>query len=173
MERRLFEVADDSGLLALVDPAGYVSFVDAAWTFEQVVRHFKEEMKNRRLVIWGTGREDTWRVEVRFRRSSDTGFREFTVLVWASGEHLLLTNYESLTMAAQFEDVKLPEAHQRDLLIPVASGLYQCRIVQRFDPEPSDPPVRDNNADFVIELIPAMETARDKADVSVIPWTGF
>ena len=173
MKRSLYDIADDSGFLALIDPASYLSFVDVDWTLDQLVRHFKEEMKNKRLVIWGTGREGNWRVEFRFSSSSDTGFREFNTLLWASDEHLLLTNYESLTMAAQFEDVQLPEAHQRDFLIPLASSLYQCRIVQRFDPELLDPLPQDNKADFLIELIPAKNTAKAVGEFTGIPWTEF
>jgi hypothetical protein len=101
MESRLYEVTDDSGFLALLDPAGYPSFVAAAWTLAHLVQHFKREMKAGRLAVWGTGREGCWRGEVRFRHSSDTGFREFTMRLRATGGHLLLTNYESLTMAAQ------------------------------------------------------------------------
>src|SRR6476619_1874578 len=140
MERRLYEVTDDSGFLALIDPASYRSFVAADWTLDQLINRFREEMRDKRLLIWGTGREDLWRVEVRFHRSSIGGFREFTAPVYAAGGYLLLTNFESLTIAAQFDDVKLPEPHQTDLLIPVPTGSYSCRIVQRFDPELDGPP---------------------------------
>jgi hypothetical protein len=130
-------------------------------------------MKNERLAIWGTGREGTWRVDVRFGPSSDTGYREFSTLLRATGELLLLTNYESLTMTAQFEDAHLPEAHQTNMLIPVVSGLYLCRAVQRLDPELSDALLRDNTADFVIELIPASNAAKVEGEVARIPWTAF
>ena len=48
----------------------------------------------------------------------------------ATKGRLLVTNYESLTMAAQFKDVTLPEPHQSDLLIEVPAGSYRCRVVQ-------------------------------------------
>jgi hypothetical protein len=164
----MYEITDDSGFMALVDPAAYRSFVDSKWTLNQLVRHFKEQMKCRRLVIWGTGRDDIWRVEVRFHRSSDTGFRKFSTKVRASAGQLLLTNYEALTMAAQFEDVSLPEAHQKDLLIPVTPGVYDCRIVQRLDPL-----LRDEEVDFLVELALVENNDDEAEDVLAIPWTEF
>jgi len=170
MQARSYEVTGDSGFLALIDPESYQSFVDRKWTLDQLLQHFKDEMRHRRLVIWGTGREDVWRIEVRLRRSADWGFREFSAPIAASAGLLLLTNYESLTMAAQFDDVSLPEDHQRDLLIPVVPGIHCCRIVQRFDPEATDSPLRADNADFLIELTP-VENGHEAADIlSAIPW---
>jgi hypothetical protein len=169
----MYEIADDSGFIALVDPADYQSFVDSAWTLNQLVRHFKEEMKSGRLVIWGTGREDLWQVDIHFGRSSDTGFREFSTILRASTGQLLLTNYESLTMAAQFEDVSLPENHQRNLLIPITPGVYRCRIVQRLDPDATDPTLRDNKADFLVELTLVNDDDEEVEDVPLIPWTNL
>lgn len=148
MESRRYEVTDDSGFLALVDPDAYESFVASDWTMDQLDRHFQRERERGRLVLWRTGREDTWRVDVRFGRSADAGAPTFTERVRASAERLLLTNYESLTMAAQLDDVSLPEDHQRDLLIPVRPGLYDCRVFRR---------VAGGTADWVVELTPASE----------------
>jgi hypothetical protein len=169
----MYEITDDSGFMALVDPAAYRSFVDSKWTLNQLFRHFKEEMKYGRLLIWGTGREDVWRVEVRFGRSPETGLREFSTKVRASTGQLLLTNYESLTMAAQFENVLLPENHQRGLIIPVPPGVYHCRVVQRLAPEIDDPVLRDNEADFLVQLTLLKNSDEETEDLSVIPWTEF
>jgi hypothetical protein len=72
-------------------------------------------------------------------------------------------------MAAQFDDVKLPELHQRSLLILVHSGLYGCRVIQRFDPDPYDPPLRDKDADFIVELVPTDSDDRVEG-LTDIPW---
>jgi hypothetical protein len=42
-------------------------------------------------------------------------------------------------MAAQFSDIALPEAHQRDQVLSVPAGAYDCRVIQLSDPE-SDAP---------------------------------
>lgn len=170
MNSGLYEITDDSGLLALIDPYRFRSFLNANWTLDQIVLRFREEMKNRRMLIWGTGREGMWRIEVRFRVSAVTGFREFTAPLSASEGHLLFTDYESLTMAAQFADIKLPEANQIDLLVPVRPGHYLCRVVQRFHPE-SNPRLRDGDADFFIELTSTKSIASDEGGLPRIPWS--
>lgn len=164
-----YSVTDDSGFLALVDPYCYKSFVSAQCSLDQILQHFTLEMRHNRLVIWGTGRGDIWTVDLRFQRSASTGFCEFSTTIRASDAHLLLTNYEALTMAAQFEDVILPESHDTNRLIPVRSGLYNCRVIQRFDPEPYNPTLRDDMADFIIELLP-LEPDEKLLRMDTIPW---
>jgi hypothetical protein len=174
MKLHRYEITDDSGFLAILDPVGYRSFVDDDWTLDQLIEHFRSAINDRHLAIWGTGRENTWRVDVCFERSGAAGFREFNALLHASGEHLLLTDYETLTMAAQFKDVRLPEPHQQDLLIPVLPGLYLCRVVQSFDSRSQNPTVQDDHADFVIEitLVKDAYSVNDNI-VSGIPWSNF
>jgi hypothetical protein len=171
MTPRNYEVTDDSGFLAIVDPDSYVPFVDAEWTLDQLVERFESEMQSRHLLIWGTGREGNWRVEVRFDRSADRGFREFSSVICASGKRLLLTNYESLTMAAQFRDVLLPERHQEDLLIPLAPSLYACRVVQLLDPESPDSARQVGAPDFFIELTAVPGAGKIDESISGIPWS--
>src|ERR1700733_15329574 len=97
MRSQRFRITDDSGFLALIDPDAYRSFVDADWTLEQLFEHFKSEIDARHALIWGTGREEGWRVQVTFSDVTNEGFREFVAPIAASGNCLLLTNYESLT----------------------------------------------------------------------------
>lgn len=124
------QVTDDSGFLALVDPDAYAGFVAEDWALDDLVAHFREQMASRRLLIWGTGQEGCWTVQVLRSRRGRAGLRELAGSIVASKGRLLLTNYESLTMAAQFRDVRLPEAHQADLVLEVPPGSYRCRIVQ-------------------------------------------
>ncbi len=156
----MYRVADDSGFLGIFDPHAYVSFVNENWTLDELVNHFKAEMYRYRLLLWGTGREDFWRVEVRQEPSVIAGFQEFCGPIVATEHLLCLTSYDSLTMGAQFEDVSLPEKHNWDLYISVTPGAYQCRIVQIQDP---DKCIETEDADFVIELI--------KVDQPAAPWT--
>ena len=137
-----FEVTDDSGFLAIIDPDAYRGFVSADWSWDTIQEHFKQEMHDRHLLIWGTGMEHNWSIEVSFRPTSASGFREVVGSIDASHGRLLLTNYESLTMAAQFPEVKLPEEHQRDQVLSVTPGLYDCRIIQLSDPN-SDAPFEE------------------------------
>ena len=124
------QVTDDSGFLALVDPDAYSGFVAEDWAWEAIVARFHQEMAARHLLIWGTGQEGCWTVEASLSRTVEAGIREVTGSIVATNGRLLVTNYESLTMVAQFSDLALPERYQTDLVLDVPSGLYRCRVVQ-------------------------------------------
>src|SRR5215470_4366454 len=130
----LFKITDDSGFLALVDPDAYDGFVGVDWRWDTLQRHFVRQAREQHLLFWGTGMEHVWSIDVLFQPVELTGFREVTGSIIASQGRLLLTNYESLTMAAQFADITLPETHQRDRILSVPAGTYVCRIIQLSDP---------------------------------------
>lgn len=164
MNELCFEVIDDSGFLALVDPDAYASFVHENWNYLQLVEHFKAEMSVHQLLIWQTGMENTWKVEISFAPLEMQGFKELTGFIHVSKGRLLLTNYESLTMAAQFEDVILPEPHEKNLLLSVPTGFYQCRIPQIHNPI-SNHTHQYHNPDFAIELIPSNDAGTAWAEI--------
>lgn len=171
-EKRTFRVTDDSGFLALIDSDAYESFVDTNWDFPLLITHFQEQMRQHRLLIWGTDMENIWTVEARFESVREEGFREQTGSIVISGGWLLLTNYEALTMAAQFEDVKLPEAHEHNQLIQVEPGNYRCRIIQLQDHAyhtDADEQVdtKRGKADYIIELLKVEHLAQPWPN---IPW---
>ncbi len=146
----LFKIPDDSGFLAIIDPDAYRGFVHADWTWDTIQEHFAREMRERHLLIWGTGLEHFWSIDVSLETTGAAGFREVTGSITASRGRLLLTNYESLTMAAQFPDVSLPQAHEREQVLSVSPGLYDCRIIQLSDPE-SDAPLEES-VSFIYEF---------------------
>lgn len=146
------EISDDTGFLGLIDPASYQTFIDENWTYEQIIEHFKEQMQLRRLLIWETGFEGFWRVCVEIGSSKPTaGFRSVTGPIIASTGQLLLVNYETLTMAAQYEDVTLPEKHLEHCRIGIEPGSYECQITQMFNPESHDQN-DDGDLDFILQL---------------------
>ena len=118
------------------------------------------------LLIFGTGLEGNWKVKVVLQETEAKGFREINGILQVVGESLLITNYESLTMAAQFKDVTLPEKHQEYLLMPLPDGDYICRIIQMFDPENAEA-VGADGPDFVIEIL---KTTDNIATWKSIPW---
>jgi hypothetical protein len=75
-QKPVFQVTDDSGFLALVVPAAYETFVASNWTFDQIMGHFKGQMARRSLLIWGTGLEGFWNVDVVLNKSKAKGYRE-------------------------------------------------------------------------------------------------
>ena len=158
----MFQIPDDSGFLAIVVPNTYSSFVDNDWEFDQLMNHFHQQMMTKSLLIWGTGSEGLWNVEVRKRKSSAQGFREVSGPIQVVGGEVLITNYENLTMAALFETVQLPQKHEIDQIESIANGDYVCRIVQMFDPEKQEAAV-EGIADFVVEFF--------KAKTLIKPWS--
>jgi hypothetical protein len=161
-----FKITDDSGFLAIIDPDAYRGFVSADWTLEAIQQQFIQEMRERHLLIWRTGLEHFWSVRVSFRPIRARGFREVTGSIAASQGRLLLTNYEGLTMAAQFPDVTLPEAHEREQVLSVPPGLYDCRIIQLSNPR-TNAPFREP-VNFVYEFT---QVTSPKAVWSKPPWT--
>lgn len=110
--------------------------------------------------------EGFWRVEVRLCQSRTQGFREASGPLQVVGGAVLVTNYESLTMAAQFAGVRLPEWHQRGLLVEVPDGEYCCRVVQMFDPDEAES-AGPGKPDFVLEF---SRSAGIPPAWSEIPW---
>jgi hypothetical protein len=164
----LLQVTDDSGFLAVVVPAAYEGFVDSNWQLDQLIGHFRTQMSRRSLLIWGTGLEGFWRVDVRLRRSPTQGFREASGPLRVVGGAVLVTNYESLTMAAQFADVRLPEPHQRDQSFELPDGEFGCRVIQMFNPEEAES-AGPGKPDFVLEF---SRSAGVPVAWSEIPWLG-
>jgi hypothetical protein len=162
----VLELTDDSGFLAIVVPAAYQGFLDGNWQFDQLLAHFRAQMSRQSLLIWGTGLEGRWQVDVLLRPSHVRGFREVSGPLQVVGGQVLVTNYESLTMAAQFEDVRLPEEHQQDLLVEIPNGNYSCRVVQMFDPGVAES-AAPGTPDFVLEFSSESGAA---AAWSEIPW---
>jgi hypothetical protein len=113
-------IADDSGLMAIIDPDAYPSFVRRNWDYDELVEHFILAMKHRQLLIWGTGSENLWNVEIGVGIYRD-GYRVAEGGIHSSEGRLHVVSYESLTMAAAYEYVKLPEKPFRDDVIQGAT----------------------------------------------------
>ncbi|NBA75142.1 hypothetical protein GOQ04_06265 [Emticicia sp. ODNR4P] len=129
------KISDDSGFLAIVNSESYQSFVDEDWQLTQLAEHFVNEMNNKSLVIWSTGLPSIWVVSFVDRPIHKNPFREITSTIAVTEGKLYLTNFEDLSMSAQFEEVKIPAPHHTDLAITLENGLYNLTIRQLFDPQ--------------------------------------
>lgn len=161
-----FKIAEDYGLLAIIDPDAYRGFLHADWTWDTIQEHFKREMRERRLLVWGTGlQRNSWNIDVSFEPTKAAGFREVVGSITASQGLLLLTDYHSLTMAAQFSDVTLPRPDEVERVLSVSPGLYDCRIIQMSDPESEAP--YEESVGFIYELTRATSPREAWRE---IPW---
>jgi hypothetical protein len=139
MDNKDFRISDDSGFMAIVNADKYNSFVSENWTFDEIKERFIDEMNNNNLVLWGTGFGNIWSVFLGDKPSSKKSFREFSKSICITKGELYLTNYEDLTMTAQFKEEKIPQKHNSNLVIKLDNGIYHVLVRQLFDP---------NNYDF-------------------------
>ena len=164
MEGRIYPIIDDSGFLAIVDPDAYETFVSEDWNFSQLEKHFRKQMAERRLLIWRTGMEAIWDVLVSTASGDYDSFREVAGPLISTRGRFFLTSLNSLSMAAQFADVVLPEPHDIDQILTLPVGEYCCRIVQRYNPSSYSEQTDDfDGPEYVIEL------TTDKIS-NLVPW---
>lgn len=124
-------VDDDSGFIGIVDPDAYEGFVAEDWTYESLFEHFATQMARRALLLWATSPDGgSWTVTLD---GTLAGARSATGPIVSRQGRLCLVNYESLTMAAQFADVTLPDPDLAHLELQLTPGAYACTITQLHD----------------------------------------
>jgi hypothetical protein len=158
-----FTISDDSGFLAIVNADRYNSFFANQWELPQLLNHFVDEMNNDNLIIWATGSENNWTVNFIDKSFDKNAFREFSKTIEVTNGQLFLTNYEDLTMAAQFEYEQIP-SKQNDLLnIKLDNGKYNFTIRQLFNPVDHEYEVQ-GKVSFEIVLQPFSKGQTQKID---------
>lgn len=162
-------VPDDSGIIALVNPEKYASFVSEYWELDQLLNHFVEAMRKQSLLVWSSGCEGNWKIRVAFENTGLIGYREVVGSIEATANSLYLTSYDNLTMAAQFEDEVLITSKDTDLRIEILNGFYRCKIIQLFNPDDSDSEevFLQESPHFIIEIT----LSREKLETwAAVPW---
>ena len=127
------ELSSGYGCLALLDASKYCGFVDENWELEQLKKHICSENSKGHNVPWGCT-SCNWNIEVHLGEPSIKGHRTHKSYIITEGT-LLLTTYDSITMAAQYSDTLLPEAHEQDQVFQVEQGKYEVIVVQNFPTE--------------------------------------
>jgi len=155
-------ITDDSGFLAIINADKYNSFVDDKWTLSQLFERFVDEMNRDNLIIWSTGSENTWTVNFVNKPSDKKSFREFSKTMTVTDGQIFLTNYEDLTMSAQYEDAKIPSKNNVDLCIKLDNGIYEFKIRRLFDPTHYEHKAGD--VDFEIVVLSNLKATEQKVD---------
>ncbi|MEI2414553.1 hypothetical protein V8Z80_00055 [Orrella sp. JC864] len=149
---RTVSVIDDSGLLAVLDVAGYRPYVSGDWDHAGLVAHLRAQTQAGRIFAWDCGDGGgSYPVSLRQGISASKGFREAGSVLAVRSGLVHVVSYDSLTMAAQFADAALPAAHEQDQCLALAPGSYRVRVVQTYDPAALDRP-RAGLPAFVIEF---------------------
>jgi hypothetical protein len=126
-------ITDDSGFIEIVNPEKYSSFVGEDWQLPQLLKRFVDEMNNDNLILWSTGSENVWTVNFLSNPSDKKSFRSFYKTIEVTSGKIFLTNYDDLSMAAQYVDEKIPAKHNADLSINLDNGRYKLQVRQLFN----------------------------------------
>jgi len=162
------KINDDDGFIAVVNRASYNGFVDEDWQFDQLMAHFTDQMRAGNIVIWRTSNDGggNWLVSFQEQPSATFAFRQFDQFINVTSGELFLTNYADLTMAAQFEDVSIPAAHNAELKIELKNGWYKLTVRQLFNP---NSPMQhfdtesDENISFEIIITPSTKLTQQQS----------
>lgn len=145
-------ITDDSGFIAIVNADKYFSFVDENWNLPQLLNHFVDQMNKQTLIIWTTGLQNTWTIIFSDKPPNQKAFKEFSKSIEVTSGQLFLTNYEDLTMAAQFDEETIPANHNSELCIKLDNGKYIFLIRQMFNPENYDyDKIEKNDFEIIIQ----------------------
>ena len=136
MTDHIFTIPADYGCLAIVDPENYEGFVSEDWAIEGLLQHFIAQNQCGSLTAWGCS-DGNWNVKIIIGSSNEVGFQSFVSGFKTTGK-ALLTSYESLTMAAQFEEVLLPETHEIEQVFELTPGNYRITVTQLFQPSQAE-----------------------------------
>ena len=162
---KTLEITDDSGFIGIVNADTYQSFVSEDWELAQLFNHFVNEMNKDHLILWSTGAENIWAVAFVDKPSHRKAFREFQKTIEVTDGKIFLTNYEDLTMAAQYSYQQIPAKHNADLHIQLDNGKYNLKIRQLFDPQDYD-----DDSELHFEIVIQLETNSSVQKVDKVMW---
>lgn len=164
---KTFTIPADYGCLAIVAPDSYEAFVHENWELEQLKSHIICQNKMKRIVPWGCV-SGNWIINIALSEVNMAGDREFWSQIETTGR-LLITTYDSITMAAQFKDEKVPQNHELDQVFEVPSGQYVVKVIQNFrtSEQESEKVFNQKEPHFFVSLIKA---EKDIEELTKIPW---
>jgi len=170
------KITDDDGFIALVNSANYQSFVGEDWQFDQLMKHFVDQMNVGNIIVWQTSNDGggNWLISFQEHPFNTPAFRQFEHLIKVTTGQLFLSNYSDLTMAAQFSDISIPAAHNADLKIELENGWYKVIVRQLFDPDNALQHFEietDENVSFELIITPSHELVNQP--VNKVYWSEF
>lgn len=96
--------------------------------------HLLDESDRMSIVLWGTGLECDWKIAFQEGVTDKEGVRNIVQYINNTSGELYLLNYDSLTMAAQYDDYPLPDDESKNYKIELPKGLLKIKIIQLVDP---------------------------------------
>lgn len=164
-------VGGDGSQLAIGDLDRYESFVGDWDENDRLRKHLIAQADKEAIIAWGSGFETDWVVSIQPGFSGRKGYREFRSVISTPSGKLHIVNYDSLTMAAQFDDYRLPDKETYAYAFQVPPGRYQFRIVQLVNPDTDWwTHLGEGDPAFLVEYEPAGTSDRPQ---QTIPWALF
>lgn len=147
----------DTNFIGVANAEQYHSFVDADWELDALLQHFGEEMKKGNVLIaqmTEEGIEHSWDVTVNIgtEEMNPNCFRSAIGYLKVTNHELYLVDYDCLTMAAQFEDEKVPDENCAKYKIPMANGEYKVEVIQYYDVDQNEY-IGTKQTDLVLNFI--------------------
>ncbi|PEY43938.1 hypothetical protein CN354_01870 [Bacillus cereus] len=158
----------DTNFIGVVNAEQYKSFVDEDWEFEMLLQHYADEMKNGNVLVFQMteeGIEHSWNVEVRVGEEpiKQECFRKAEGYIRVTENQLYLVDYDCLTMAAQFEDEKVPDENCSNYKIDIENGVYKVEVLQFYNVD-NDEYVGTNEKDILLNFmkVPVFQQTVDR-----------
>jgi len=159
---------DDTNFIGLANAEKYKSFVDEDWELDILLQHFADEMKKGHILVFQMteeGNEHSWNVDIKIGDENivQKCFRKAEGYLKVAENHLYLVDYICLTMAAQFEDEKVPDENSSNYKIEIENGIYKIEIFQYYNAD-KDEYVGTNETDLLLNFIkvPNFQPIADK-----------
>lgn len=135
-KEKILKITDDSGFLGIADLNKFNAHIGKDWNFDLLKNKIIEETKKNHIIFWATGREDFWNIKLSTDQAgmNNNGFQNEEALIEVTDNKIHLVNYETISMAAQFEETKLPEKHLSNHYFELKNGLYIVSFSQLIDP---------------------------------------
>lgn len=148
---------DDTNFIGLVNAKRYKSFVDKDWELNILLKHFANEMKRGHILVFQMtekGIEHSWEIDIKFgtKEISPKCFRRAVSYIEVTDNQLYLVDYGCLTLAAQFEDEKVPDINCSNYRIEIESGIYKVEFIQYYNVD-EDEHIGTNNTDILLNFI--------------------
>ena len=147
----------DTNFIGIANANTYKSFVNEDWELDQLLKHFGDEMQQGHILVFQMteeGIEYSWRVDVRVGTEEITHpcFRKAIGYMEVTENKLFLVDYDCLTMAAQFEDNKVPDENCSNYKINMENGLYKVEVIQYYNVD-EDEYVGSKETDILLNFI--------------------
>nr|WP_282155026.1 hypothetical protein [Cytobacillus gottheilii] len=131
----------DTNFIGVANTEEYKSFVSEDWDVDDLLfKHIAEEMRNGHILFFqmtAEGIEHSWNVEVLIdseeEKIEQSCFRKASGFIKVTHEQLFLVDYDCITMAAQFENHKVPDQNCSQYRIEIPNGDYQVEVFQYYN----------------------------------------